>query len=297
MVFLEENRLHSWLWPLRRTASGDKKVLGGDVSPAAITRNGSESPERAFDIADSMEKGMARELVTDFLQPLPDSDRLWRFRVERSEDRQRYRLFCDGGDFLLFARVCNAARRVEFFLYDPDEKENNGLYDPDRPAFTMSCSDSAMEWRLVQERSAGRATSPTARLQSGSPRKQELASVWHDKEQIGGGISHCMDACIPREKLFPGAVLGPNEQDAEGPRRFASRSPTWSDEVGSLVLDFKGRQVMASAKNFQIADEDDPDHVVCQYGKLGPNTFGLDFKYPLNVVQAFGISLTTLLWS
>merc|ERR1711971_775420 len=78
--------------------------------------------------------------------------------------------------------------------------------------------------------------------------------------------------------------------------QMASKVPTWNDEVDSLVLDFKGRRVQASARNFQISAADRPDRTVCQYGKTGPQTFGLDLQYPLSVVQAFGISLTTMYW-
>jgi len=52
-----------------------------------------------------------------------------------------------------------------------------------------------------------------------------------------------------------------------------------------------------SPESQQLALEQAPSRVVCQYGKLGPDSFGLHFEYPLNTIQAFGISLTTLLWS
>eukprot|EP00425_Heterocapsa_triquetra_P037893 CAMPEP_0195089840 /NCGR_PEP_ID=MMETSP0448-20130528/29021_1 /TAXON_ID=66468 /ORGANISM="Heterocapsa triquestra, Strain CCMP 448" /LENGTH=113 /DNA_ID=CAMNT_0040123615 /DNA_START=116 /DNA_END=454 /DNA_ORIENTATION=- len=70
-------------------------------------------------------------------------------------------------------------------------------------------------------------------------------------------------------------------------QHLITRQPVWNDEVESLVLDFKGRNVTASAKNFQLALEQKPAHVICQYGKLTNTDFGLDFKFPLNVIQAF----------
>ena len=110
-----------------------------------------------------------------------------------------------------------------------------------------------------------------------------------------------------------------------------------------MVLDFKGRHILSSAKNFQLALPSNPEtrrmtvlsevakagtcslsvpgsvfhklHVLrlslrLRYGKIGPQTFSLDFKcafasqfnwlivrYPLSVIQAFGTSLTTLFWT
>jgi len=258
--------------------SGEKKAWGGDVE--AVRRDS----ERAFDIADDMEKGFARELVADFVQPLPDADRLWRFRVERTGDRREYRLFCDSGDFLLFARLRNAASLVEIFLYDPNEQESISLHDPDRPAFTLSHRASSHEWRLTQERCDNCRCSAKPHL-CGCFGKQELLCLRHRQQDIGDGISYCMDVEVPPESLL------------ERRRILSTRPPKWSYEANSLILDFKDRKILASAKNFQLSEKASPDHVLFQYGKLGPNSFGLDFKYPLNVIQAFGISLTTLHWS
>mmetsp|Transcript_15361 Transcript_15361/g.31881 ORF Transcript_15361/g.31881 Transcript_15361/m.31881 type:complete len:288 (+) Transcript_15361:101-964(+) len=287
MGFLDESRA-SWLWPLRRTPSRENKAWGGDAETVK------KDSERAFDIADSMEKGFARELVADFVQALPDADRLWKFRVERSDDRQHYRLFCDDGDFLLYARLRNAARLVEIFLYDPNEKENKSLCDSDRPAFTLSCTHSADEWLLAQERCDNCRSSAKSHL-CGCYGKQELFRVRHSKMNIGDGINHCMDVELPPEGSL--MAWGQDAKQKHKQRILTTRAPAWNDEVSSLVLDFKGRQILASAKNFQLSEDSSPDNVLCQYGKLGTNSFGLDFKYPLNVVQAFGISLTTLLWS
>ena len=62
-------------------------------------------------------------------------------------------------------------------------------------------------------------------------------------------------------------------------------------ENGAFKLDFGGRVTVASVKNFQLVSEDDPDHVVCQFGKCGPDAFILDFQAPLNAAQAFAIAL------
>merc|ERR1719450_1934803 len=85
------------------------------------------------------------------MQPLQRATKLWKFHVERSDNRREYRLFCDNGEFLMYAKCSKDFNRVEFFMYDPSEKENN-LYDPLRPAFSMECDASRADWTLFQER-------------------------------------------------------------------------------------------------------------------------------------------------
>ena len=63
-------------------------------------------------------------------------------------------------------------------------------------------------------------------------------------------------------------------------------------ENGNYRLNFHGRVSVPSVKNFQLSSRDEPDHVVCQFGKVGDDRFHLDFKAPLNAFQAFAIALT-----
>mmetsp|Transcript_36201 Transcript_36201/g.109441 ORF Transcript_36201/g.109441 Transcript_36201/m.109441 type:complete len:279 (-) Transcript_36201:46-882(-) len=278
MGFLEDGVVN-WL-PLRRSSSKEK-VLSS--SRAGYEQDQSQDMGRDFDIADSMERGLAREIVADFMEPLPDATGLWKFVVERSDNRQEYRLYCDSGEFLMYAKLARDARRVDIHLYDPREKDS-ALYDADRPAFSIACNAAKTEWKLKQDRCdscrhTGTWTTPCAQCRGCS----ELLRVKHSNLEVGDGINHCMDVSVP-------------EDGRE--KRFVTKMPVWNDKVECLVLDFKGRKILASAKNFQLAAEDDEgERVVCQYGKLSHNRFGLDFRYPLTVAQAFGISLSTLFWA
>jgi len=296
MVLLDEGRT-AWPWGwLSRSPTGDSGAAKGKGKEVAWGKalDFSEDSDCAADVWDIMEKGMARELVTDFTQPLPQSERLWRFRVERSNDRMKYRLFCESGEFLMFAQVSSANRRVEFFLYDPEDTDSGAsLFDPGKPTFTMSGNVQCGEWCLTQERCDSCRLSPR-HLQCNCQTRKEVAWVRHWHQDIGCGINHCMDI---------GLSVQPDIEDSESaPWEFwehtlQTRAPVWNDDVSSLVLDFKDRYILSSAKNFMLTLEESPDNVVCQYGKIGPNSFGLDFAYPLSVFQAFGISLTTLLWT
>jgi len=278
MVFQDESRT-SWLWPLRRSPSTEKKALGQDES------SGSDV-ERGFEIADAMEMGLAREFTTDFMRPLKQSSRLWKFHVQRSEDRQQYRLYCDDGEFLMFARASQDWRRVDFFLYDPRGDRDCQLYDPDRPAFSMTSNAQKTEWRLVKER-CDNCHCALKRSACGCQAKQEVFRVRHSRQDVGDGTNHCMEV-----QMLPADGRRGQDEDT-----LVTKLPVWNDEAESLVLDFKGRRVLSSAKNFQLTQEEDMKHVVLQHCKIAPNTFSLDFRFPLTVIQAFGISLTTICWS
>ena len=81
-----------------------------------------------------------------------------------------------------------------------------------------------------------------------------------------------------------------------------NKSPQWNEDSQSYVLNFSGRVSMASVKNFQVIHEDDrkflielflADYIALQFGKVSPNIFSMDYRYPLNALQAFGICLTS----
>jgi hypothetical protein len=277
MVFLEEGRA-GWLWPLRRHASASIDKVLGDSSA-------DREAERSFDIADSVEKGVARELVADFMRPLPRAHRLWKFSVERSRDRKQYRLFYDG-DFLMFAQVSPDLRRIEFFSYDPCDKENvdSGLFVAGRPAFSMSHDVQNAAWLMVQERCDYCRHCPSP-MQCSCQGRREIIRACHSQQNVGCGIGHCMDVYIP------------SDAGSMRERRLRSKLPKWNENVESLVLDFAGRSVLTSARNFQLASEDKPGRTLCQHAKIGPSSFALDFTHPLTTIQAFGISMTTLLWN
>mmetsp|Transcript_119498 Transcript_119498/g.372311 ORF Transcript_119498/g.372311 Transcript_119498/m.372311 type:complete len:273 (+) Transcript_119498:91-909(+) len=271
MGFLEESLAASWLFgQFGQPAKSEKRSGFGDDAG---------SPERGFDLVDCMEKGMARELVSDFVQPLREVDGLWKFNIERSADRREYRLYCARGEFLMLAKVSKDGRSVAFFLYDSGER--SGLHDPEAPAFTMTCNASRTEWRLAQERS----DADLSPRQLGGRRRErrEVMDIAHTRQCVGSGLSYCLDV-----RLLP--------TDRFDETRLVSKLPVWNEEVQSMVLDFRGRQAVASAKNFQLAPDGDPEHVVCQHAKTGPNSFGLDFKCPLTVIEAFGVALTSIAW-
>mmetsp|Transcript_153823 Transcript_153823/g.271472 ORF Transcript_153823/g.271472 Transcript_153823/m.271472 type:complete len:304 (+) Transcript_153823:86-997(+) len=303
MVFKEENSV-SRFWPLNRSSFLNKKE--DQANKAWYDEADRWDRERAFEMADSMEMGLARELVTDFMQPLRRSSRLWRFNVIRSEDKLQYRLFSDDGDFLMYSKVSLEDRLVSFFLYNPSDMEGR-LFDPARPAFTMSFNENRTEWRLMQEKCEHCQFSPK-HLSCACHGKQQVAFARHSRRPVGDGIFNSMFVQVPGlysdgsrviwcPKLGKGDLGSPLEDDCYEAQRLITKKPCWNDEVESLVLDFKGRHILSSAKNFQLALQQKPEHVICQFGKIGTSTFSLDLRYPLSLAQAFSLSMTTIFWT
>ena len=68
-----------------------------------------------------------------------------------------------------------------------------------------------------------------------------------------------------------------------------SKLPVYHD--GNYRLNFRGRVNQASVKNFQLTTEDDIEDIILLFGKVGVNRFHLDFKAPLNSIQAFCLAL------
>jgi len=298
MVYQDERQV-SWFRQLSRSFSSLSKGSSNSDDESDSDR---WDRERGFEIADIVEKGLARETATDFMQPLARSTRLWRFRVERSADSLQYRLLTNSKQFLMYAQVSLKDRKVEFFLYNPSDWDK-ARCSPSKPTFSMTWSRDQKDWLLVSERCEHCRLSPK---RCGCHGKQQVAFFGHRRVHVGGCTFNAMAATIPGLNAdgsyrvwCPLLGQGDLAEDAgEQTLHLVTQVPDWNEDVGSLVLDFKGRKVLASAKNFQLVPEysQRPEHMVCQYAKLKPGAYSLDFRYPLNVIQAFAASITTMFW-
>lgn len=297
MVFQQEER-STWLFPLIRWA-GEKGLVGarGDSEEES-----EKSRDTVFDMADSMEKGCAREILTEFLQPLRPSSTRCRMHIIISADGLQHSLFTASGDFLMFARVCLNENQVLFYQYHPNE--TSVPFNAERPAFTLMYNGNKSEWRLVHERCEHCEFLPEckscARLG-----KQQVAVVRHSDVSIGDGVCHTMSASLPRVLPHRSRVIwcptlgyGDLSTSTEGNKvqQLCTKLPIWNPDVKTLMSDFKSRRVQPSAKNFQLTLQSKPEQIVCQYGKIGQSTFSLEMSYPLSVIQCFALAMTTIFW-
>ncbi|XP_058280854.1 tubby-related protein 2 isoform X3 [Hylobates moloch] len=81
--------------------------------------------------------------------------------------------------------------------------------------------------------------------------------------------------------------------DKQGLLLLHNKTPSWNKENGVYMLNFHGRVTRTSVKNFQIMDPNHQEHLVLQFGRVGPDTFTMDFCFPFSPLQAFGICLSS----
>ncbi|KAG8487284.1 hypothetical protein CXB51_020553 [Gossypium anomalum] len=80
-----------------------------------------------------------------------------------------------------------------------------------------------------------------------------------------------------------------------------NKAPRWHEHLQCWCLNFHGRVTVASVKNFQLSATVDPNSggevdnetVVLQFGKVGDDTFTMDYRQPLSAFLAFAICLTS----
>lgn len=81
-----------------------------------------------------------------------------------------------------------------------------------------------------------------------------------------------------------------------------NKAPRWHEHLECWCLNFHGRVTVASVKNFQLVatiDQSQPggkgdeETVLLQFGKVGGDTFTMDYMQPLSAFQAFAICLTS----
>ncbi|KAK9838369.1 hypothetical protein WJX81_007666 [Elliptochloris bilobata] len=138
--------------------------------------------------------------------------------------------------------------------------------------------------------------------------RAELAAVTYQANLLGAKGPRRMTALIPRldaagrRAAFCPAADGPRGGMLDKQRRgedlgrmtvLRNKAPRWNDALGAYCLNFGGRVTHASVKNFQLAADDNPDHIVLQFGKVGPDMFTLDFQAPMSALQAFAICLSS----
>ncbi|KAI5061443.1 hypothetical protein GOP47_0023948 [Adiantum capillus-veneris] len=110
--------------------------------------------------------------------------------------------------------------------------------------------------------------------------------------------SHCTKPADTGSGL---EVIKPTSRK-RGPLILKNKSPRWHEQLQCWCLNFKGRVTVASVKNFQLVamteplqglSQADQDKVLLQFGKIGKDTFTMDYKYPLSAFQAFAICLSS----
>ncbi|XP_042461338.1 tubby-like F-box protein 1 [Zingiber officinale] len=113
---------------------------------------------------------------------------------------------------------------------------------------------------------------------------------------------HCTLQC-PSAKDTTGEGDSPKSKAHNpGTTILKNKAPRWHEHLQCWCLNFHGRVTVASVKNFQLAATEDASQpsgigdqetVLLQFGKVGDDTFTMDFRQPLSAFQAFAICLTS----
>ncbi|RDX91827.1 Tubby-like F-box protein 7 [Mucuna pruriens] len=99
-----------------------------------------------------------------------------------------------------------------------------------------------------------------------------------------------------------GHKMHDKEHGASGCTILKNKAPRWHEHLQCWCLNFHGRVTVASVKNFQLVatvDQSQPggkgdeETVLLQFGKVGDDTFTMDYRQPLSAFQAFAICLTS----
>ena len=91
------------------------------------------------------------------------------------------------------------------------------------------------------------------------------------------------------------------EHAASGHTILRNKAPRWHEHLQCWCLNFHGRVTVASVKNFQLVatvDQSQPggegdEETILQFGKVGDDTFTMDYRQPLSAFLAFAICLSS----
>ncbi|XP_024467225.1 tubby-like F-box protein 7 isoform X2 [Populus trichocarpa] len=104
------------------------------------------------------------------------------------------------------------------------------------------------------------------------------------------------------DKILDNSKMNGLESASSGCTVLRNKAPRWHEHLQCWCLNFHGRVTVASVKNFQLVatmDQSQPggrgdeDTVLLQFGKVGEDTFTMDYRLPLSAFQAFAICLTS----
>ncbi|MBA0675934.1 hypothetical protein Goari_017450, partial [Gossypium aridum] len=103
------------------------------------------------------------------------------------------------------------------------------------------------------------------------------------------------------EKYLDDIKMKMPEHASSGHTILRNKAPRWHEHLQCWCLNFHGRVTVASVKNFQLAatvEESqlggkEEEETVLQFGKVGDDTFTMDYRQPLSAFLAFAICLTS----
>lgn len=256
--------------------------------------------------------------------PPPKSDVLHRYTiVSSSVTTDEFQLMSESLELLMIARRRPEKCTIDFWL-PLNECEQQA---PPVPAFCMRYQKEGDEWLLVSSRCEGCAHRPFHLTCDFLGRRQQVARVQHSRRKVQKCSVHHVDLYVPpllndQSTLWCPACTGkdlgsktppsvggscsPMGSPIKSPSfhllppegadalQLTSKLPAWSQDLGGLILNFEDRSgLLSSPRNFILQHE---GKVVMQHAQIAENTWCLDFKSPLSVIQAFASAMSSIDW-
>eukprot|EP00667_Euglena_gracilis_P012900 EG_transcript_13271 len=210
----------------------------------------------------------------------------------------KYNLILEDSDLFLLSSVKRKHNKTSNYLISLDKddlnRDSGHFYGKLRSNFVGT------EFTVFDK---GEKPNKDGDVQGLAPR-QEIAAVIYERNILGTKGPRKMGVLIPYvdengrrtiwkpEKEEDGLIGRFKKGSTQGMLIMKNKEPSWNDQLRAYVLNFGGRVTMASVKNFQLVDQDHPNKVLMQFGKVDADRFTLDFQYPVSGLQAFGIALS-----
>ncbi|GMP53141.1 hypothetical protein CsSME_00018697 [Camellia sinensis var. sinensis] len=225
----------------------------------------------------------------------------------------------DKGKFLLAARRCRNGAHTEYIIsLDADDISqgsnayvgklssdflgtNFTIYDSQPPHSGAKPSSSRSSRRF-----ASKQISP--QVSAGNFEVGQISYKFNLLKSRGPRRMICALQC-PSSPLSADAIkhednskMKDSELALSGHTVLRNKAPRWHEHLQCWCLNFHGRVTVASVKNFQLVatiDQSQPggkgdeETVLLQFGKVGDDTFTMDYRQPLSAFQAFAICLTS----
>jgi tubby-related protein 1 len=184
---------------------------------------------------------------------------------------------------------------TEYVLIGAGMEEGGSSVGPENSAVTYGFSDAADKKR----------NSNAARL--GAGKGGEMGAIVYNPNIMGTKGPRKATVILP--KLVPsgksawelqpsvvnGALVARHRQgDTSECIVLRNRPPRWNAALGAYCLHFGGRVTHASVKNIQLIADDDAERILLQFGRVGDDSFTLDYQFPVTPLQAFAVALASL---
>jgi len=203
---------HGWFHHMRSVVGNVAmgKAAWTDTILPWQQRPGQHGEWQAFELADVMEQGIAREVTTSFINPPPRDASIRRCLVEQSSDRCEFVLSSEVGEPLLVARTQPESSQIE--IYIPAGVAAVG------PAFTMVAEGTKRDkWTLTSNSCACCEYVPPARSGCSEPcRRRELMHIQHTLQDIGAGTGMTMEVDVPELRQTAPQLFGVREAAVHG---------------------------------------------------------------------------------